>query len=134
VASPKNRDATRKPMLILLVRGVLLLWGIELDFNVFLFFSDVKYVAEGLEALGNHLDLNFPLRNRRNLGFAGLVRAQFKGSMNGFSELDDGMALYKFDDHRSPIDRLPVLCRDGDVDTRHRRGEYGECAEHQRQC
>jgi len=100
-----------------------LLRRIDGDLQGLFLFVDIEDLAEGLEALGDDLDLDFALRNRRDPRLAILVGAQLEGGLDGLAEFDDGMALDELDDHAGAVDGFAALSLDDNVDLGHGRRE-----------
>ena len=90
----------------LLVRGVLLLRGIQLDFEGFFRLFDFVDFAVRLVPFSYNLDADFPPGDLRDLDLAFLVGLHLEGGADGLAELDHGAALDEADDHAGAVHRL----------------------------
>ena len=122
VGTPKVYNPTRPNTVLcrpLLVSGILLLGWIQGDIDRFFVVGDVENLAEGLVTLGDHLDTDLSLGDRRDFDLAFLVGAHFEGGADGLAELDDGVALDEAYDDGGAVNGLAGLGFDDHVEPGH---------------
>src|SRR5262249_2323478 len=88
----------------LLMCGVLRLGRLELDFDGLLFFVDIELLPESLVVLGDYLNQNLALGDRRNACDAVLVGLQLPTGADFLAELHHRAAFDESHQNAGPVD------------------------------